>query len=258
MKCHNAKKLIFEFIDGLQDDTKRLELEQHLAGCRQCDKFAAQLTRCLDILHRAPRETTSENFAWKVRLKINQERNAVRGRSASYGAIIRSWNLRYAAAAVAAAAVVVVGGLTVLKSGLAPVSRSGDPSPLVVTREPAASPASDSSNEVVADSERSPKNADHDGLWGGLLSQPPLPVNTTQPRMVNYELPGYRAPGRIIGVDVDLIDRSAPMSVAQMDSLVHVQLMSLSPDDQVQYLRQYIIVLQRHLLKAHVDRAANR
>ena len=59
MKCRNAKKLIFEFIDGLEDDRKRLELENHLAGCGECDKFASQLTRSLDLLHRAPILTMS-------------------------------------------------------------------------------------------------------------------------------------------------------------------------------------------------------
>ena len=102
MKCRNARKLVSEFIDGLKSDTKRLELEKHLSGCEECDKYASQLTRCMDLLHRAPRETTGDNFAWKVRLKLNQERNSVRERSASYGTLIRSWNLRFATTAASA------------------------------------------------------------------------------------------------------------------------------------------------------------
>jgi hypothetical protein len=238
MKCRNAKNLIFEFIDGLEDDTKRLELEKHLAGCGECDKFATQLTRSLDLLHRAPREETSDNFAWKVRLKLNQERNAVRERHSSYGVIVRSWNLRYATAAVAAAAVVLVGGLAVLQNGLGPVSPASDSPSSSTAAEPTQRP-SISASPVERISDR---------------STPARPTirGSAGPRMVSNLGAPRRSTGRIIGVD--LIDRSAPLSVAQMDSLVHEQLEQLTTDEQVRYLSQSILVLQRHLIKAHMDR----
>jgi len=248
MKCRNAKNLIFEFIDGLEDDTKRLELEQHLAGCGDCDKFATQLTRSLDLLHRSPRERTSDNFAWKVRLKINQERNAVQGRQASYGAIVRSWNLRYATAAVAAAAVVLIGGLALYQSGLMPTSPLTDGRSTVTTETPAGMRELRGPAEVAGDGDRPSTTADA----GGQATQSrPMLISPNRPRMVSDSGVGGRSRGRIIGVD--LIDRSAPLSVAQMDSLVYAQLEQLSPDEQVRYLNQYIVLLQRHLFRAHVE-----
>ncbi|MCK5711943.1 MAG: zf-HC2 domain-containing protein, partial [Hyphomicrobiaceae bacterium] len=131
MKCRNAKKLVFDFIDGLDNEKDRLELEQHLAQCPECDKLASQLVRSMDLLHRAPQEKTSENFAWKARLKLNQERNAVRERSVSRSALIRAWNLRYVATAVSAFAVVLTVGLLAVNSEIfvAPTVDGGaDPS----------------------------------------------------------------------------------------------------------------------------------
>ena len=238
MKCRNAKKLIFEFIDGLEDDRKRLELENHLAGCGECDKFASQLTRSLDLLHRAPSEKTSENFAWKVRLKLNQERNAVQDRYSSYGAIVRSWNLRYASAAVAAAAVVLVGGLALYQVGGMPKWRAADKPASVAEQKP--------------DYLTSPATIPVESVAERRTSTKPVFSSPAAPRMVGYNVP-RQTPGRIIGVD-DLIDRTAPLSVAQMDSLVHTQLDQLTADEQIRYLSQYIVVLQRHLIEAHMDR----
>lgn len=250
MKCRNARKLVTEFIDGLQNDTKRLELEQHLVDCSECDKFAMQMNRSMDLLHRAPQETTSDNFAWKVRLKINQERNAVSERSASYGIIVRAWNLRYASAAVAAAAVVLVGGLLMVKNGLAPISPRDDGLPdVTLTEAPAA-----------AETDQSRPSSDAGA--GQRPSSPPrlIPSDRTGTgfRAVdsNPSLARRQGMGRIIGVD--LIDRYEPMSVAQMDSLVHTELDGLSPDEQARYLSQYINVLQRHMLRTQVKRHTSR
>jgi hypothetical protein len=257
MKCRNAKSLIFEFVDGLDDDTKRLELEQHLAGCGACDKFATQLTRSLDLLHRAPREETSDNFAWKIRLKLNQERNAVQERHASYGVIVRSWNLRYATAAVAAAAVVLVGGLAVFQSGLAPSSPVAGSPPSVAVEKPAGMDESQGSAEVAQGSERPSTLANPVDQTGGRSTQTkPTFSDGARPRLVSDLGAPRQSRGRIIGVD--LIDRSAPLSVAQMDSLVHTQLDMLTAEEQVQYLSQYIILLQRHLFRAHVERLPQR
>jgi hypothetical protein len=257
MKCRNAKKLIIESIDGLKDDTKRLELEQHLVECSECDKFAAQMTRSMDLLHRAPPEATSDNFAWKVRLKINQERNEIHERVASYGTIVRSWNLRYATAALAAAAVVLAGGLLMVKDGLAPLPSPKGGSPDVqVAYEPTTSTPQDvttgSGSKTVSGAAEEPTSR--------APQLPPSGRSNTGLRTVDYgvgpRLLGPQGPGKIIGVD--LIDQYEPMSVAQMDSLMHVQLDGLRADERLRYLTQYMTVLQTHLLRTQLQRHTGR
>jgi hypothetical protein len=259
MKCRIAKKLTFEFVDGLEDDTKRLELEKHVAECKDCDKFATQLTRSLDLLHRAPQETTGDNFAWNVRLKLNQERVAARTGSVSYGTIIRSWNLRYATAAVAAAAVVLVGGLFVMDYGVTLVSTQGEDAPRVATGETPAPRFGSSSPDVAAAIQRPTPTPVSDPVTsrsGQSIEGPPQFRTNTRVGLVDWSTSRNQSPGRFIGVD--LIDRYEPLSVTQMDSLVHTQLDNLSADEQVRYLSQYIIMLQQHLLKAHLNRNAER
>ena len=260
MKCRNARKLVSEFIDGLKSDTIRLELEKHLSGCEECDKYASQLTRCMDLLHRAPRETTSDNFAWKVRLKLNQERNSVRERSASYGTLIRSWNLRFATTAASAAAVVLVGGLFLLKSAVEPATPDRYQSPRVAEEtSPTLTPRTFSSQpefNITRDTTPPARSVGQPSdLQRGVSTGPPVALAhrpSVSSWLVGNGSPNRSSSGRIIGVD--LIDRTQPMSVASMDSLVNVQLNGLNADEQVQYLSRYIISLQRHLLRAQVER----
>jgi hypothetical protein len=209
----------------------------------------------MDLLHRTPRETTNDNFAWKVRLKINQERNAVSERSAPYGVIVRAWNLRYASAAVAAAAVVLVGGFLMVKDGLAPISpRDGGLAAVALDDSPAPAPS-----PIDADQNRPSSDAATAERPSGQAPQLyPSDRSNTGLRVVDSSPPLLRrqGTGRIIGVD--LIDRYEPMSAAQMDSLVHTELDGLSPDEQARYLSQYIILLQRHLLRTQVKRHTGR
>ncbi|MGD8414990.1 MAG: zf-HC2 domain-containing protein [Candidatus Latescibacterota bacterium] len=259
MKCRIAKKLTYEFIDGLENDTKRLELEQHLASCSECDAFATQLTRSLDLLHRSPRETPSENFAWKLKLRLNQERAGAGVGSVSYGSIIRSWNLRYASAAVAAAVVVLLGGLLAVKDGLLPVPATTDEAPVVSTQEPSMqSPATAGTNVAGNIQRSSPTTVSNPvtGRGGPSAGARPQFLINAQPQQVGWGGARAQAPGHFIGVD--LIDREEPLSITRMDSLVNSQLNNLSSDDQIRYLSQSIIMLQQHLIKAHMNRNPSR
>lgn len=255
MKCRTAKKLTFKLLDGLADDAKRLELEQHLAECSDCDQFAAHLTRSLDLLHRAPVEKTSDNFAWKVKLKLNQERNAAGARSGSYGAFARTWNLRYAAAAAAAVAVVVLGGWFLIDNGFAPFPSGGGGTVELAAGQRTEATTPSPQRASAGDVDTRLETGDDAGRRSD-AAHPPKPdfgySVLTQPVGAG----AYSTRGRIIGVD-DLIDRTGPMSVAQIDSLVHTQLDYLSADEQVRYLSQYLVLLQRHLLQAHMRRHAN-
>jgi hypothetical protein len=116
MNCRRARNLVFELVDGLPDERVRADLESHLAACPECEDLANQLTRSMDLVHRAPVEELDENFNWKVRLAIHRERQAMaspaRGR-----ADFRAWNLRYAASAVGAFALVVAAGWLAFGTG---------------------------------------------------------------------------------------------------------------------------------------------
>ena len=61
MKCRRAKKLIFDFIDGMIGDQDRIALEEHLGLCPSCDKMATGLAKSLDLLHAVPQVLPDDN-----------------------------------------------------------------------------------------------------------------------------------------------------------------------------------------------------
>lgn len=123
MNCRKAKKVIFEYMDGLTDESLRLDLERHLGECRECETLATSLRDSLDLLHRAPQEKLDENFNWKVRLAIHRERGALQDRTASQGAFFGAWNFRYAASAAAGFVTILAGGWLAINLALSPASQ---------------------------------------------------------------------------------------------------------------------------------------
>ena len=154
MNCRRAQHLLFDFIDGLSNETLRVELDRHLGECAMCEKFAAEMTKSLSLLHRMPMATLDENFNWKVRLAIHRERNALRSRSASAGAWARAWNVRYVAGAGIAFAVVLAAGIGLQRNGTFDVSplTVSRPAPRenTMTRDPAAGGAIPSPRSVAS------------------------------------------------------------------------------------------------------------
>jgi len=110
MNCRRAKKLIYDFIDGVIADQDRLTLEQHLGACGSCEKMASGLSRSLDLLHRVAPEELDENFTWKVRLRLARERNALAKDAVSHTTWMRSWNTRFAFSALSALVIVIAVG----------------------------------------------------------------------------------------------------------------------------------------------------
>lgn len=223
MKCRNAKKLVFEFIDGLVDDTKRLELEKHIGRCPACEKLASRLTQSMDLLHRAPQEKTSENFEWNLRMRLNRERNTIRERSQSYGSAFRSWNIRYAATAVAAFAVVLAAGLIAVNSGLSPVK----PSQETVAENPAG-PVESSYEPAVDKPYLLPGNTPFEKLVGeGLTRSGPIPSESR------------------------VIDVPPVMNPAEIDSLLGVEIQSLTTEQRLRYMQ----ILSRYFAKRYQTEA---
>lgn len=121
MNCRRAQHLLFDFLDGVSNESLRAEVDRHLGECEACDRFASEMTRSLALLHRVPMEPVDDNFNWKVRLGIHREKNAALERAASTNAWVRKWNVRYAlSGGLAFGAVLVVGGVLFLRGGIVP------------------------------------------------------------------------------------------------------------------------------------------
>jgi len=125
MKCRQAKNLIFDHIDGMISEPDRVALERHLNQCAECEVMASGVTKSLDLLHNIPNVEPSENFNWKLRLRLLKEKNAIRDESQTERQWYRAWNTRFAVSAVSTLALVLVAGTVLLKSSFAPVDRSG-------------------------------------------------------------------------------------------------------------------------------------
>jgi hypothetical protein len=123
MRCRQAKKLIFDYIDGVISESDRVGLENHLSGCRACETTASALSRSLDLLHRVPSAAPSENFNWNLRLRLAREKNAWRDSAESEGKWQRAWNTRFAVGALSTFAVVLIAGFVVLRSAEGPGER---------------------------------------------------------------------------------------------------------------------------------------
>ena len=218
MNCRRARHLLFDFVDGMSNESLRAELDRHISACEECETFAAEMARGLALLRRAPVEPLDENFNWKVRLAIHRERNAVRSRSASAGAWARAWNMRYALSTGLAFGVVLIAGAVVLE-------RSGEPAPVsTAVRD---TPAGDTRAEA--------------------------PVRTLVPRPSGT--PWRSSNGRLVStgtVESESVS-TAPGAIdqsraeAQIDSLIAQDLMRMTPAERSRYIVRRIDRLQSHL-----------
>jgi hypothetical protein len=227
MKCRRAQHLLFDFIDGMSNETLRAELDRHLGECPACEQFAAEMTRSLSLLRRAPRETLDENFNWRVRLAIHRERSAVRSAAASTSAWARAWNVRYAAGAGIAFAVVLVAGV-VLQRGAPTVNTPLNVSQPVV-------------REGTAD--RSVATANPPATQSRYFSGPG-PMFNTEGTLVSE---GSARPS-LLGDASPLGAIDDPSrSEAVIDSLVEQQLIPLEPEQRAIYIQRQIHRLQSRL-----------
>lgn len=226
MNCHRARQLVFEHLDGLTDERVRLELGNHLAECGECEKLASQLTRSMDLVHRAPVETLDDNFNWKVRLAIHKERHALQESLASQGSLLRAWNIRYAASAVAGFAMVVAAGWMAIGTGV--VSLGGGAA--VMTQPPVIASGTPSSSDESASKKPVQTSTD------------PVFTNSPASRMVSFGTPA--GSGSVSRVHGALESSATPVD---LDSLVQAEMMNRTDQERVDYLQERIRLLQGHL-----------
>lgn len=107
MRCNKAREFISDALDARLDEGRGLELSAHLDGCVDCSRHQSVLERTRPLLSEDLREP-SENFDWKVQLKIQQ---ALREKAAPADAAL-GWNFWRPAlsSATGVALVVLVGG----------------------------------------------------------------------------------------------------------------------------------------------------
>jgi len=221
MNCRRARQLVFEFVDGLKDERIRLELENHLAGCGECEKLASQVVRSMDLVHRAPVETLDDNFNWKVRLAIHKERHALQEGLASQGTLLRTWNLRYAMSAVAGFAMVVAAGWAALSTGVITLGSGA-----AVMTPPATVAEGTSPN----------------GVPGIRAINDPF-IKTPAFTEVRFGAPADEGVAQRSG---GALDTSTPVD---LDSLVQAEMANRTDAERVQYLQERIDLLQSHLEK---------
>ncbi len=230
MNCRRARHLLFDFVDGLGNESARAELDRHLGQCPPCERFAAEMTRALSLVRHAPVESLDENFNWKVRLAIHRERNATRARAASAGAWVRSWNLRYALSTGLALGAVLVAGAVIL-----PRVQGLDAPVTTAVRETAGTPSLASGVQGARPQAQSPVRS--------LVPREsaPAPWQSSAGRLVSLgdggRADGTASPGAI---DPDLAG-------AQVDSLIAENLERMTPEERSRYLLRRIVQLQSHL-----------
>jgi hypothetical protein len=109
MRCNKARELISDALDARLDESKGLELSEHLATCSDCMTHQTVLARGQALLREEMVEPP-ENFEWKVQLKIQQ---ALRDQAVAEEPLSgwKFWRPALASAASVALLVVVAGGL---------------------------------------------------------------------------------------------------------------------------------------------------
>ena len=230
MKCRRIRHLLLDFVDGLGNEALHAEVDRHLAECAGCEAFAAETTRSLSLLRRAPVEPLDENFNWKVRLAIHREQKAMAKGPASVGPWVRAWNFRYATSTGIAFALVLGAGIVTMKSVVptGPSAPSTRPSTAMRSLSPTRVAESATGRSVVAQRAR-PGNSSN-GLNGPVLV----------------------SDGAALGSDTALGARGAIDLYAQevaIDSLIDSRLVRMTPE-----MRKRCIQRQIHRLQSQLER----
>lgn len=195
MNCNKAKDAIFRHIDGDADpkgpltDQERLDLDRHLEVCSGCADFRIDMESSLELLHREGEARVSENFDWKLKLRLSQAAREVHDYPLETPIRGWRWVLRFGLATSVATVLVLFVGVQMIdfEGGSGP---SGSLPGVVLEQS-----SSDTSNATVArreggvrfpDAEGNPTNVFFDDYTGGFvvngpgrsLTRPPVPRGT--------------------------------------------------------------------------------
>lgn len=233
MKCRQAKNLIFDHIDGMISEPDRVALERHLNQCGDCESMASSLSQSLDLLHKLPSVEPSENFNWKVRLRLLKEKNALRDGMETERQWYRAWNTRFTVSAISALAMVLVAGTVLMKSSIRP---GADTAPFELRPDAMSSVAAKQTTPPPTQTARS--NTFDPRMFTGPTGVGPRPVS----------LGAANTSGIPIAIE------ESPPPVLDIDSLKARYLRSRQEYYRVRQLEQQIDVLQSELNKCNVEK----
>lgn len=54
--CARLVEVVTEWMEGALSDTERVQVEEHLAICPQCEDYLAQLRHSIEVLRETPRQ----------------------------------------------------------------------------------------------------------------------------------------------------------------------------------------------------------
>lgn len=232
MKCRKAKNLIYDLLDNVLSDSDRIQLESHLRECQSCDALATEFQKSLNLVHDLPQVEPSENFNWKIRLKLAQERHSLQEEFTTHTSFIRHWNIRFALGTVAAFTAVLAGGYLFINSFMP--SASNAPSKIAAVKP------------SVSVSERSVANAGQG--------------------MIDYSNHFYSSPRfgerlvaqgaheqRSTQQSFQAIDEAGAPILLGPDSLVVSKLRDLRQQYKVRYLERQIELLQDYLKQCQTE-----
>jgi hypothetical protein len=227
MKCRRAQQLLFDFIDGMSNESLRVELDRHLGECPECERFSSEMTRGLALLRHAPTENLDEGFNWRVRLAIHRERNAPR--AAAQGHWVRAWNLRYATGAGVAFAIMLVAGVMLFRAGTVVSPLNG---PVTIDRSvPVATPQGPVTMGDVARG-----------------NQPAARTRSTLP--TGQLVSGGDARSSLIGEGpLGAID-DPERSEAFVDSVFERHLVSMTTEQRVRFIERHLQRIQRYRVQS--------
>jgi hypothetical protein len=232
MRCRHAEKLIFDYIDGMISESDRLGLERHLSECRKCEATSSAVARSLGLLHRRPKAEPSENFNWKLRLRLSRERNAWRGSAEAESFWPRAWRSRFALGAASAFAVVLGAGFVFLRFAGGP----GAVSPNFVV-QPASNGSTNTRTPSVAQNERPGGAAARSGPFdlGGFGGFGARPVSSGSPSPLGFDALGGE-------------------TLLEADSLGYRSITARKDYQRIRQLEQQIEILRKELENCNLGR----
>jgi hypothetical protein len=110
MNCSEYKELLVEYIEGLLDESRKQQVEEHLNNCPDCRAEVQQLTNIHDRLVNNGKNTAQSNLENKVMDRIVREQNVQLKAAAKAGSALklRRTFMKSPLTKIAAAAVIII------------------------------------------------------------------------------------------------------------------------------------------------------
>lgn len=119
MKCTRAREYFCSNRDGALDESRRIELQRHLASCPSCAAWCGEMEQCMEMIGLLPEAEPPESFEWNLKRRIAMERARAMRRETEMPFASRAWGARFLAGAAAALVVFVAGGWLIFRGGSA-------------------------------------------------------------------------------------------------------------------------------------------